>query len=140
VFSSNVVQLRGVSFSPEGRFSIVYEFITGDNLYNLLKKQDFTKTQLIEILTGTAAGMLHLHKERICHRDLAARNILIDLKDLKPKISDFGLSRLQVSDSSVTNSNVGPIKWMSPEALLEREYSLAGDVWSFGVVIFEVCL
>jgi serine/threonine protein kinase len=66
--------------------------------------------QIVSILVGISAGMMHLHMEKISHRDLAARNILIDQVTLKPKICDFGLSRLQQADTSYTNSNIGPIK------------------------------
>ncbi len=82
-----MVQLRGVSENPDtGQYSIVTEFVHGDNLFNLLRKKKLNKIQIREILLGISNGMMHLHKEGVVHRDLAARNILISEKDLAPKI------------------------------------------------------
>jgi serine/threonine protein kinase len=79
-----------------------------------------------------------LHNNNIVHRDLAARNILLSGTG-EPKISDFGMSRL-VNDNkgNTTKSNVGPIKWMAPESIKRKEYSKKSDIWSFGVVVWEV--
>ncbi|PRP84566.1 fibroblast growth factor receptor 4 [Planoprotostelium fungivorum] len=85
--------------------------------------------------TWSALGMLHLHKE-----NLAVRNILLT-KHLEPKVTDFGMSRVTESaedQGAKTNTNVGPVKWMAPEALKDRHYSNKSDVWSFGVVIWEI--
>ena len=66
----------------------------------------------LSIIKGTAAGMLHLHRQGVVHRDLAARNILLD-GALRPKVCDFGMSRVVLDNrSNSTNSAVGPIKWM----------------------------
>ena len=104
-----------------------------------------------EIVKGIASGLLHLHMEGIVHRDLAARNVLLS-GDYTPKVSDFGMSRITSSSekTGITSKDVGPVKydtfiitltqirWMSPESVLNREYSTKSDVWSFGVTVFEV--
>jgi proto-oncogene tyrosine-protein kinase Ret len=82
--------------------------------------------------------MYHLHKFNIIHRDLAARNILLTTTG-SPKISDFGMSRLlHVADVGKTYSNIGPIRWMAPESLAQQIYSKKTDIWSFGIVVYEV--
>mmetsp|Transcript_25764 Transcript_25764/g.36226 ORF Transcript_25764/g.36226 Transcript_25764/m.36226 type:complete len:150 (+) Transcript_25764:2-451(+) len=82
--------------------------------------------------------MIHLHRQGVIHRDLAARNILLDAA-FRPKVADFGMSRVTLDNiANQTDNSVGPIKWMSPESLTKREYSTKSDVWSFGVVIYEV--
>jgi len=85
--------------------------------------------------------MYHLNSNNIIHRDLAARNILISRFEIDGiKISDLGMSRLMefIEGIQHTDTKIGPVKWMAPEALKNREYSSKTDVWSFGVVIFEV--
>jgi hypothetical protein len=84
------------------------------------------------------AGMIHLHRENIIHRDLAARNILIDDND-SVRITDFGLARFVQKSVANTNSNIGAVAWMSPEAVTKRQYSQKSDVWSFGVTLWEMC-
>jgi serine/threonine protein kinase len=82
--------------------------------------------------------MIHLHRENIIHRDLAARNILIDDNDAV-RITDFGLARFVQQSVANTNSNIGAVAWMSPEAVTKRQYSQKSDVWSFGVTLWEMC-
>ena len=77
---------------------------------------------------GIASGMGHLHAENIIHRDLAARNILLDAGKKNPKVSDFGLSRRCFGEvENQTKSDVGPLKWMAPEAIKNRVVS--GFYW-----------
>ncbi|PRP89670.1 putative leucine-rich repeat receptor-like protein kinase [Planoprotostelium fungivorum] len=81
-----------------------------------------------------ALGMYHLHQEK-----LAARNILLS-RFLEAKVSDFGLSRetQTVDTAAQTQNNIGPLKWMAPEAMRDRIYSQATDVFSFGVTVWEI--
>lgn len=135
----NVVQTLGVSV--DGQFpALVLEYCAGGSLdkalYNPAKQM--TYLDKLRIVTGIAKGMLHLHNNNIVHRDLAARNILLSATGA-PKISDFGMSRMVVDDNgNTTKSTVGPLKWMAPESLKHKEYSRKSDVWSFGVVVWEI--
>jgi subtilisin-like proprotein convertase family protein len=135
----NVVQTLGVSV--DGQFpALVLEYCAGGSLdkalYNPSKQMSYVDK--LRIITGIAKGMLHLHSNNIVHRDLAARNILLSGTG-EPKISDFGMSRLVADDEGMTTrTNVGPIKWMAPESLKYKEYSKKSDVWSFGVVVWEI--
>jgi hypothetical protein len=93
---------------------------------------------LFKMIFGIASGMQVLAGKGYCHRDLAARNILLD-EHLNPKISDFGYSRkVGAEAAAVTESNTGPIRWMSPENIQKKIYSEKSDVWSFGCLIIEL--
>jgi serine/threonine protein kinase len=135
----NVVRVFGIS--RDGLQPIlVLEYCAGGSLDKLffVDEQPMNETQKITLVKGIAAGMLHLHNHNIIHRDLAARNILLSDTG-HPKISDFGMSRiLQKEDEGKTKTNIGPIRWMAPESLAKRTYSKKSDVWSFGIVVYEI--
>eukprot|EP01117_Protostelium_nocturnum_P001837 TRINITY_DN1230_c0_g1_i3.p1 TRINITY_DN1230_c0_g1~~TRINITY_DN1230_c0_g1_i3.p1 ORF type:complete len:936 (+),score=218.52 TRINITY_DN1230_c0_g1_i3:3257-6064(+) len=133
----NVVLFLGITIPPQP-LALIIELCEGGSLYSYLRSHPMALESKIKLLNGIAKGMLHLHLEKVIHRDLAVRNILLT-KFQEPKVADFGLSRqLDSQSSSVTNSNVGPLMWMSPEAIQERKYSNKSDSWSFGVVIWEI--
>src|SRR3989338_8182195 len=94
---------------------------------------------LLRMLRDAAAGILHLHEEGVIHRDIAARNFLL-ASDFTVVISDFGTSRVCESeeDGGSTVSNVGPVRWMAPEALRDSVYSASSDVWSFAAFLVEI--
>jgi hypothetical protein len=106
-----------------------------------LAREELTWPFLTALGLQVAAGMIHLHRENLVHRDLAARNILVG-DDGTARITDFGLARfvLHAGASGQTDSNVGAVAWMSPEAVAKRRYSKKSDVWSFGCTLWELCV
>lgn len=99
--------------------------------------------QLIKYCVQISNGMKYLHSKRICHRDLAARNILLD-EFKQAKIADFGMARdmphpfYYYKRDEANSSSPLPVKWMAPETLFDRKFYAKSDVWSFGVVMWEV--
>jgi len=137
----NLLAYFGICTNPKYPLCIVTEFVPNGNLKLLLKQNLLTKEQKLKIIQGMSKGMHHLAKQKIVHRDLAARNILVS-KDYEAKIADFGLSRALTTEENrnTTKEDFGPICWMSPEALQNREYSEKSDVWAFGVTVYEICV
>ncbi|PRP82420.1 hypothetical protein PROFUN_10120 [Planoprotostelium fungivorum] len=133
----NVVLFMAATFPPQP-LSMVTEFCGMGSLYSYSRKNELPVKEKVRLLLEIAKGMHHLHKQKIIHRDLALRNILLTNK-MEAKVSDFGLSRVNgAGDGSTTTNNVGPLKWMSPEAITENRYSTKSDSFSFGVVIWEL--
>uniref|UniRef100_A0A452RI15 Ephrin type-A receptor 2 n=1 Tax=Ursus americanus TaxID=9643 RepID=A0A452RI15_URSAM len=126
----------------EGPMMIITEYMENGALDKFLREKDgeFSVLQLVGMLRGIAAGMKYLANMNYVHRDLAARNILVN-SNLVCKVSDFGLSRVLEDDPEATYTTSGgkiPIRWTAPEAISYRKFTSASDVWSYGIVMWEV--
>ena len=138
---------------------MVMEFAPLGSLDQVLSKADeegIDISNLVKIMVGmqVAEAMAHLHLYKVLHRDLAIRNTLAfrfdpqNWKMVLVKVTDYGLSLLahagftggtSVVEIQTINSNAaGPTRWMAPESIMRRVYSKKSDVWSFGVVMYEV--
>uniref|UniRef100_A0A8C6LA36 receptor protein-tyrosine kinase n=1 Tax=Nothobranchius furzeri TaxID=105023 RepID=A0A8C6LA36_NOTFU len=137
----NIIRLEGV-VTKFKHAMIVTEYMENGALDRYLRDHDgeFTSYQLLGMLRGIAAGMKYLSEMSYVHRDLAARNILVNTT-LECKVSDFGLSRVLEDEPEGTYTTSGgkiPIRWTAPEAIAYRKFTSASDVWSFGIVMWEV--
>uniref|UniRef100_A0A0N4US78 receptor protein-tyrosine kinase n=1 Tax=Dracunculus medinensis TaxID=318479 RepID=A0A0N4US78_DRAME len=139
----NVVKLVGVITKSEP-VMIVTEYLENGSLDQFLRKHDdglIGVLQTINMLRDISAGMKYLTEKGYVHRDLAARNILLNAQ-CRCKIADFGLSRGlegSIEQEYTTNGGKIPVRWTAPEAITHRKFTAASDVWSFGVVMWEVC-
>uniref|UniRef100_A0A8C7U895 receptor protein-tyrosine kinase n=1 Tax=Oncorhynchus mykiss TaxID=8022 RepID=A0A8C7U895_ONCMY len=137
----NIIRLEGV-VTKFKHAMIVTEYMENGALDKYLKDHDgeLPSFQLVGMMRGIAAGMKYLSDMSYVHRDLAARNILVN-NNLECKVSDFGLSRVLEDDPEGTYTTSGgkiPIRWTAPEAIAYRKFTSASDVWSFGIVMWEV--
>ncbi|XP_041716730.2 ephrin type-A receptor 7 isoform X7 [Coregonus clupeaformis] len=137
----NVIHLEGVVTRGKP-VMIVIEYMENGSLDAFLRKHDgqFTVIQLVGMLRGIAAGMRYLSDMGYVHRDLAARNVLVN-SNLVCKVSDFGLSRVIDDDPEAVYTTTGgkiPVRWTAMEAIQYRKFTSASDVWSYGIVMWEV--
>uniref|UniRef100_A0A674EGF1 mitogen-activated protein kinase kinase kinase n=1 Tax=Salmo trutta TaxID=8032 RepID=A0A674EGF1_SALTR len=110
---------------------------TQGQLYEVLRAgRNITPSLLIDWAMGIAGGMNYLHLHKIIHRDLKSPNMLITHDDLV-KISDFGTSK-ELFDKSMKMSFAGTVAWMAPEVIRNEPVSEKVDIWSFGVVLWEM--
>uniref|UniRef100_A0A673BGL5 Tyrosine-protein kinase n=1 Tax=Sphaeramia orbicularis TaxID=375764 RepID=A0A673BGL5_9TELE len=134
-----LVQLYGVC-SQQRPIYIVTEFMELGCLLNFLRQQrgSFNLEALLSICLDVSEGMEHLESNGFIHRDLAARNCLVN-DALMVKVSDFGMARYVLDDQYTSSSGAKfPVKWSPPEVLNFCKYSSKSDVWSYGVLMWEV--
>lgn len=129
----NVLRVYAAAYDPPAIVSELCE------LGSLDQHQRLTQRKLLIVARDIADGVAHLHAHSIVHRDLAARNLLVNSKRVV-KVADFGLARITNEDqyASTVDASAGPAKWMAPETIERGKFSPAGDVWSFGVVLWEL--
>eukprot|EP00892_Ulva_mutabilis_P010835 jgi/Ulvmu1/8123/UM040_0018.1 len=132
----NVVQFIGAC-TRQPNLCILVEYMSGGSVYDHMRgKGLFRLTKVSEIALQVSKGMAYLHQRGIIHRDLKAANLLLD-DNLQVKIADFGVARL-IDKDSVMTAETGTYRWMAPEVIEHKAYDSKADVFSFGIVLWEL--
>jgi fibroblast growth factor receptor 3 len=151
---TNIINLLGCS-TQDGPLYVIVEYAHHGNLRDFLRQRRppeniemtvmlpghelLTNKDLISMAYQVARGMEFLASKKAIHRDLAARNVLVT-EDYIMKIADFGLARdvHYIDFYKKTTDGRLPVKWMAPEALFDRVFTTQSDVWSFGILLWEI--
>ncbi|XP_038052760.1 angiopoietin-1 receptor-like [Patiria miniata] len=141
-YHQNVVSLLGACQHQDVLY-VALEFLPNGDLHSYLTRFVYSNTadiltskQLLKFALDVARGMKHLSNLGVVHRDLAARNIHLG-EDLIAKVSGFGLSRGEDIYVQTSTRRV-PTRWLAIESLMHKTYTTQSDVWSFGIVLWEI--
>ncbi|KAH9738423.1 serine/threonine-protein kinase CTR1 [Citrus sinensis] len=138
----NIVLFMGAVTQPPN-LSIVTEYLSRGSLYRLLHKpgvrEMLDERRRLNMAYDVAKGMNYLHRRNppIVHRDLKSPNLLVD-KKYTVKVCDFGLSRLKANTFLSSKSAAGTPEWMAPEVLRDEPSNEKSDIYSFGVILWEL--
>uniref|UniRef100_M4BAK5 Protein kinase domain-containing protein n=1 Tax=Hyaloperonospora arabidopsidis (strain Emoy2) TaxID=559515 RepID=M4BAK5_HYAAE len=132
----NIVLFLGAAVDPP-RYCLVFEFMENGTLTDFIRSH-CGPIDFFRLASQMTMGMNYLHLCSIMHRDLKSGNVLIDSHGTA-KISDFGLSCvLEIGSSSNLTAETGTYRWMAPEVIRHEPYSTKADVYSFGIVLWEL--
>ncbi|KAF5306040.1 hypothetical protein FQR65_LT00755 [Abscondita terminalis] len=145
---SNILSILGVSFQENSSPFLLYPYNDYTNMKVFLQKckvcsegvaHTLTTQEVVDMALQIIEAMHYIHKKHILHKDLAARNCVVDSR-LKVQITDNALSRdLFPSDYHCLGDNENrPIKWLPLESLISKTFLTHSDVWSFGVLLWEL--
>ena len=135
----SIIKFIGYSltdFNDENNVTIIMKLAEKGSFGDYLDKKDkIDDTITQKILIGLVRGMIYLHQNQIIHRDLKPENVVLD-SDYNPLITDFGLSKIDTSGQNT--QDVGTYLYMAPEVYTTQSYNGKADVYSFGVILFQV--
>lgn len=137
----NKFLLPFIGFTIRQPFYIVTEYIPNGSLYDAIHHRnnipELTSTQKTCIVMGIACGMERVHELNAIHRDLKSLNILLD-NSYYPIICDFGVARFIPDELQLGTKEIGTPNWMAPELFETRDYDNKVDVYSFGIMLWEL--
>merc|ERR1719476_1260984 len=137
----NVVKFRQV-FVRSGWLCLVMDFADGGDLCAAVKerarsKMPFEETAVLECFAQVADAVSFVHQQKMVHRDIKSRNVFL-CRTGRALLGDFGLVRLLESTCELAHTRVGTPYYLSPEIILKQPYNYKTDVWSLGVLLYEM--
>jgi len=143
----NIVHFREVYKTKKGVLCIVMEYADNGDLDMAIKSRKadnndgeakyYTEAEAIDIFTQICLALKHTHDKKILHRDLKSQNIFLTKRGIV-KLGDFGIARVLSHTKSAAKTVVGTPYYLSPEIIMNKAYNFKSDIWSLGVLLYEM--
>ena len=145
----NIIRFREVYKTKKGKLCIVMDYADNGDLQTKIKDKHknkqktgvleyLTEDQVLNYFTQICLAIKHCHDRKILHRDLKSQNIFLTKKNIV-KLGDFGIARVLSNTRSKAKTVVGTPYYLSPEIIESMPYSFKSDIWSLGVLLYEMC-
>jgi serine/threonine protein kinase len=136
----NIVRFQEVFMTRKGRLCIVMDYADGGDVHMEIKRRDgqlLPEAKIIEWFVQTCFALKHVHDQKVLHRDLKTQNIFL-MATGQIKLGDFGIAKVLEATEGFAKTMVGTPYYLSPEIIEDKPYNFKSDVWSIGVVLYEM--
>ena len=134
----NICGVHEIEQTPDGRLFICMSFCDGLTLSERMKQGTIALPEILDIVIQVAEGLREAHEAGVVHRDIKPGNIMVSPRG-HAKILDFGLARIEnATRLSKTGGTMGTLRYMSPEQIMNQSVDHRTDIWSLGVVLYEL--
>ena len=134
----NIATLYSVEENADGQLFLVMAYYEGESLAARMQREAVSVEEALHILRGIAAGLAHAHRHNVVHRDIKPSNVILTNEGVV-KIIDFGLARFVGPEAATQSVNFGgTLRYMSPEQIAGKAADTRSDVWSLGVIAYEL--
>lgn len=136
----NIISFRDVYMNKKKRICIVMDYADAGDLSEKISKAEayFSEEQILDWFTQLCLSIKHIHDRKIIHRDLKSQNIFLTRIGMI-KLGDFGISKILTHTQEFLCTFVGTWYYISPEIILSKPYNFKTDIWSLGVILYEMC-
>jgi serine/threonine protein kinase len=136
----NIIKFQEVFMTKRNRLCIVMDYADGGDLHGWIKTRKgalIPETEIQERFVQICEALHHVHSQKVIHRDLKSQNIFL-MKTGRVLLGDFGIARILEATKDFAKSMVGTPYYLSPEIIEEQPYNFKSDVWSLGVILYEL--
>merc|ERR1719487_835138 len=136
----NIIRFQEVFMTKRKKLCIVMDFADGGDLHQWMKSRNgelVPEQTLFEFFVQICEALHHVHSQKVLHRDLKSQNIFL-MQTGRVLLGDFGISRILEATKDFARTMVGTPYYLSPEIIEERPYNYKSDIWSLGVILYEL--
>ncbi|CAI2373105.1 unnamed protein product [Moneuplotes crassus] len=136
----NIVRFRENYMTKKGNLCIVMDYCDDGDLYKYLESLDtkLKEEDILNLFVQICLALKEIHDERIIHRDLKSMNIFLTKRGIL-KLGDFGIAKLFSTMTVEARTRIGSPCYLSPEIVSDQPYKQSSDIWSLGVLLYELC-